>query len=268
MKQSSRRILTVLLALVFLFSMAMFLKQQLANTSGDSSYADALALATSGGSAPEITPEAPTEPVLTWVAAPVEEEDPHIQILEDIDLEALRATNPDVVGWILIPDTKINYPLMQGSDNDYYLNHTWEGKKNGVGSIFLEHLNLPDLTDFNTILYGHNMNNGSMFAGIRQYRNQKHWDTHPYVYIRSDQGVYRYEVFSTYLADVDSSTYDLQFTTPEAREAFLNHVQEQSVIPSDIQPELTDRILTLSTCSGRGYTTRWVLHARLKMIQI
>ena len=259
----------MLLALVFLFSITMYLQQQRDKAAGKSIYSDALALATSGNpkkQQPQAT-EAPlpvAEP--QWVAAVPEDGDPHIQTLEEMDLEALREVNPDVVGWILIPDTVVNYPLMQGTDNDYYLKNTWDGKRYAVGSIFLEHLNSPDLTDFNTIVYGHNMQNGSMFASLREYRNQEYWEKHPYVYIRSDQGVYRYEIFSSYLAKVESNTYGIRFTGEESRKAFLNNLLVYSDIDTGLEPAVTDRVLTLSTCSGRGTTTRWVVHARLKMV--
>ena len=273
-KKSTRMLLTALLALVFCISIVMFLRQQWINSAASSSYSDALELA-SAKKAAEPQPPAPSEAEevpevqeYQWVVAPVEEEDPHIQTLAELDLEALREVNPDVVGWILIPDTVINYPLMQGTDNEYYLKRTWEGKKNVVGSIFLEHLSNLDLTDFNTIVYGHNMNNGSMFASLRKYRKQEYWEKHPYVYIRSDQGVYRYEIFSSYLAKVDSNTYGLAFPSEESRFAFLNNALVDSVIQTGVKPETTDRVLTLSTCSGSGYSTRWVVHARLKMVQV
>ena len=270
MKKSVRSLLTILLVLVSLFSAARFLGQQRDNAIGNNTYTDALALATSEKKAnsTEITKETlspAAEP--QWVPAESDEEDPYIRTLEEIDLAALREVNPDVVGWILIPDTVINYPLMQGGDNNYYLKRTWDEKKNAVGSIFLEYLNNPDLTDFNTIVYGHNMKNGSMFASIREYRNREYWEKHPYVYILSDQGVYRYEIFSSYLAKVDSNTYALGFSGEESKAAFLNNAILDSVIQTDVEPEVTDRILTLSTCSGRGHTTRWVVHARLKMVQ-
>lgn len=272
MKKPIRILLTALLMLVFLFSITMFLKQQQEQAVAGDVYDNALALATAAK--PETPPSTTTpateasipEAAPQWVVASPEEEDPHIQTLADMDLEALRTVNPDVVGWILIPDTVINYPLMQGTDNDYYLKWTWDQKKNAAGSIFLEHLNSPDLTDFNTIVYGHNMNNGSMFAGIRKYRNQAYWEEHPYVYIRSDQGVYRYEIFSSYLAKVESNTYGLQFSSEASRRQFLDHAIADSVIDTGVQPEPTDRVLTLSTCSGSGYSTRWVVHARLKMM--
>jgi sortase B len=144
MKKSVRSLLTILLVLVSLFSAARFLGQQRDNAIGNNTYTDALALATSEKKAnsTEISKETlspAAEP--QWVPAEPDEEDPHIRTLEEIDLAALREVNPDVVGWILIPDTVINYPLMQGADNNYYLKRTWDEKKNAVGSIFLEYLN-------------------------------------------------------------------------------------------------------------------------------
>jgi len=264
----TRKILTALLVVVFLFSMFLFLRQQMDNAAGSSTYDSALQMATSGKKS-EVTavPETAPEAERIWIPAPIEEEDPHLRTLEDIDLDALREVNPDVVGWILIPDTQVNYPLMQGTDNDYYLKNTWDGKRYAVGSIFLEHLCSPDFTDFNTIVYGHNMNNGSMFAGLREYRNTQYWEQHPYVYILSDEGIYRYEIFSSYKARTDSSAYGLSFNQAKTRVNFLTEAIEQSNIQTGLVPDLTDRILTLSTCSGAGYSTRWVVHARLKMIQ-
>ena len=270
MKKSIRTIATVLLVLIFLFSTARFLGLQRDNAAGREVYSDALALASSGKTEtamPQIT-EAKMHPAqLQWVVAQPEEEDPYIRQLEELNLDALREINPQVVGWILIPDTEISYPLMQGADNDYYLKRTWDQQRNDVGSIFLEQYSSPDLTDFNTIVYGHNMKDGSMFAGLQSYRDQSHWEAHPFVYIRSDYGVYRYEIYSSYLAAVDSATYGLAFPGEDARNHFLEHTTQSSVIRTGVQPELTDRILTLSTCSGKGYTTRWVVHARLKMVQ-
>ena len=255
--------------LVFLFSITMFLWQKQQKAAANDIYGKAFELATAAK--PEVLSPVPAteDPIPDaepqWVAAPLEG-DPHIQTLADMDLDALRQVNPQVIGWILIPDTAVNYPLMQGDDNEYYLKLTWDYKKNASGSIFLEHLNSPDLTDFNTIVYGHNMNDGSMFAGLRKYRDQAYLEEHPYVYIRSDQGVYRYEIFSSYLAKVESNTYGLGFSSEASRNQFLRQTIADSVIDTGIQPAPTDRILTLSTCSGSGYSTRWVVHARLKMI--
>ena len=274
MSKSIRILLTALLILVFLFSSTRLWEQQRDKNAGSSAYTEALALATSGKSPAASGTDSPVpvypspETETLWVPAAPEEEDPHITFLETLDLEALRQVNPQVVGWILIPDTRINYPLLQGSDNDYYLKRTWDQRQNAVGSIFLEHLSSPDLSDFNTIVYGHNMRDGSMFAGLRKYRDQSYFEEHPYVYIRSDQGVYRYEIFASCLAGINSDAYSLGFPGEEARSRFLDNVLADSFLSTGIRPEITDRILTLSTCSGAGYTTRWVVQARLKMVPV
>lgn len=90
--------------------------------------------------------------------------------LMDIDLEALRSVNEDVVGWIEIPGTELSSPLMQGTDNQYYLSHNWKGEKSGGGSVFLESVNSQDLTDFHTIAYAHRMRNDTMFGTLKYYK--------------------------------------------------------------------------------------------------
>lgn len=262
--------LRILFLIVFLISTALLLRQVLDNAGGSSSYDDALSIATSGGSkktASEKAEAAVTEEEKPeWVPAEITG-DEHLDALADIDLEALREVNPDVIGWIRIPDSNVDYPLLQGTDNDYYLKHTWDGKENSVGSIFLEHRNSPELTDFNTIVYGHNMNDGSMFANIKRYNTEWYWERHPYVYVLTDAGAYRYEVFSSYEATTDSQTYGLSFNQGKTRASFLEHAIQKSAAYTGVRPEMTDRILTLSTCSGMGPKNRWVLHARLKMVK-
>lgn len=271
MKKALRILLTCILMAVFLFSSTKAFLRLKDKASGSSAYDQALQIALSGAagtSAKEQTREMEAEKRMQWIPAPLEDEDVHVQTLEGLNLDALQEVNPDVLGWILIPDTLVNYPIVQSRDNHFYLNRTWDGKSNSVGSIFLECNNAPDFADFNTIVYGHNMNDGSMFAQIRKYRNQAYWEEHPFVYIRTDAGVFRYEVFSAYQTPVDSNTYRLSFSSEEDRDAFLTEALENSRIDAGVVPEATDRILTMSTCSGGGYSTRWVVHARLSMIPV
>lgn len=276
MKQRTRTLLTVLLVAVFAGSSAMLLRQHIGNRQAEEAYSQAQQLASrqQEPTDPTQTIPAETEPQVTqppemiWVPAEVEEEDPHMTELAQLDLSALREVNEDVLGWIRIPGTKVDYPFLQGEDNEYYLKTTWDFKKWDSGSIFLECENSPDMTDFNTIVYGHNMNNGSMFASIRQYANQNYFEKHPYIYLLTDEGVWRYEIFSSYRASVESPAYGLSFRQRETRENFVAAALENSVIETGIVPELTDRILTLSTCSGAGYSTRWVVHGRLAMVEV
>ena len=278
MNTGIRQVLALILAAICLVSTGKVLMLWFDRSEGDDSYASAVAIAQSATLATTVpaetepvteATEAPTEsPEPVWIPAPVEEEDPNFATLSSIDLHALREVNPDVVGWIFLPNSMINYPLMQGDDNQFYLEHTWEGNENPYGSIFLETRNNPDLTDFNTIIYGHNMLNGSMFAGLSNYAYQWHWEWNRYVYIVTDSGILRYEIFSSYFADVDSATYGLSFHQPETREAYIVHAMESSQIDTGITPEITDRIITLSTCTGLGYESRRVVHAYLKMIPV
>jgi sortase B len=157
---------------------------------------------------------------------------------------------------------------MQGEDNDFDLNHTWDKQPNSVGSIFLEHLCSSDLTDYNTIVYGHNMKNNSMFGDLEDYAVKDYWKTHPYVYVATDAGVFRYEVFAFYQAAVESLTYSLNPQREDTKEDFLNLALENSQINTGIVPALTDRILTLSTCSGANYANRYVVQARLVMVEV
>ena len=273
MKKTLKKILKALMLAVFVFSVIMLLRQWKDNTAGDAVYADAMAIAHSTTAVQTTVPrqeesvQQPETPETAWVVAPVEN-DPVMDEMAQINLAALREANLDVVGWIRIPDTKIDYPLMQGEDNDFYLKHTWDKQPNSVGSIFLEHLNSSDLTDYNTIVYGHNMKNGLMFGDLPDFSIQKHWQTHPYVYLLTDAGVYRYEIFAFYLAEVDSLTYSMNPAQDITKTDFLNLAMEKNRIQTGIEPALTDRILTLSTCSGGSYANRYVVQARLPMVEV
>lgn len=274
MKKGIRALLSAGLLAACLISGTLLVRNMAGYRSGQSAYEDARAIAAAPAAVreteqpPQTEGTMPPEPRTRWVPAPIEEEDPNIQALEALDLSALQQVNGDVLGWIRIPDTKVDYPLLQGEDNQFYLHSNWKKETEYVGSIFLECQNSPDLTDFNTIIYGHNMNNGSMFGSLRNYQYGDNWQKYPYVYILTGEGVLRYEVFSTYTAAVDSDTYGLSFRQEQTREAFIEMALEQSGIDTGIVPEPTDRILTLSTCSGAGYSTRRVVHARLKMAEV
>ena len=262
-----RNILRLILLAVFLVSTGLLLLQLRDNAGGEESYNTALAIATAD-TKKESAPPAETEAAVTeeWVPEEITG-DEHLEAMEEIDIAALQAVNPHVIGWIRVPDSNIDYPIVQGQDNDFYLKHTWDGTLNSVGSIFMEHRNTPDFTDYNTILYGHNMNDGSMFANVRRYNTEWYWERHPYVYIATEAGVFRYEVFSSYESSIEGKAYGLSFQQQKTKAEFLNNAIVKTAADRGIRPEMTDRILTLSTCSGLGQSNRWVLHARLKMVK-
>lgn len=105
-----------------------------------------------------------------------------------------------------------------------------------------------------------------MFASLRSYSQQSYWEAHPHIYLLVDSGVFRFDIFSAYRAELDSAAYGQSFHQRETREKLLQDAAEQSVIQTEITPGIRDRILPLSTCSGMGHETRWVVQARLKMV--
>lgn len=217
-------------------------------------------------SKPEENTEAAKEEFVAvsyWKEVPVED-DPYMETLKETNLEALREVNEDVLGWIMIPDTPLDYPLVQGEDNEYYLERDWKGEKNVAGSIFLEQINDKDFKHFNTVIYGHRMKNGSMFGSLRHYSQKSYWEQHPYIYIYDDAGAHRYEIFAAYEATLEGCTYQVELADDESKQLFLNNCVGYSDIDTGVVPAIEDRIITLSTCTGKGYESRWVVQARRK----
>lgn len=188
------------------------------------------------------------------------EPDPNLALLAQLDLESLRAENPDVVGWVCIPDTELSYPVVQGKNNSFYLNHTWQRAKNPGGSIFMEHTANPDFTDYHTLVYGHRMRNDSMFGTLKYYKDLDFWREHPCIYVVTTDSVYRYDIFSAQEAGIKEIVYRLDIEEKQLEEEFLQYCIEGSEIDTGVTPTADQHVLTLSTCTGRGHATRWVIH--------
>ncbi len=210
-------------------------------------------------SAPEETRQAPqsTSPV----QAPLAEE---AQFLLELELGELQQVNADVLGWIHLPGTQVSYPLLRSEDNAEYLKKSWDGSYSRAGSIFLECQNSPDLKDFNTIIYGHHMGNGSCFADLVKFRQEEYALEHTHIYIVLPGELRRYRIFAAYEAGLESDTYRMHFTTTQRRQKAISYYLEQSVWEAPVQPITSSPIVTLSTCTGTGtYDTRWVVQGVL-----
>ena len=218
---------------------------------------------------PDVQDDLPVQPVPLapepTQSTPAQElPDETVRALLELDLAALRQINPDVLGWIHIPDSPVDYPLLQVRDNDEYLRRAWDGTPNQAGCIFLECRNSTDFSDFNTLIYGHYMRNGKMFGSLHSYRDRAYRDAHPEIYLVTDRGVLRYEVFAAYEADLVSDTYRLVFEDGQRKQTALEYYCAASVVDGGMVPTVEDRVLTLSTCMGNGtYDTRWVVQAVL-----
>lgn len=260
MKVKWKRIVTVVLVAALAVGLGLFGYRQFEYHRGAASYAEAEQVA----AVPEVQQETQkTEPAVETPEEPALI-DAYAESLAEIDFAALREINDEIIGWISIPDTQINYPIVQAADNDYYLDHTWKGEYNGVGSIFMEQHCTPDFSDFNTIIYGHNMRNGSMFGELSHYSDPEFLKAHPYVYIATETGVSRYDVFAAHEVGVRTITYGLSIEDEALRQEYIDFALSGSEVDTGVQPTTADRMLVLSTCTGRGYSTRWVVQAALK----
>jgi len=263
MKKTLRLIINILLVAVLLFGLA---KLAISIYDGRRSRADydmALQLAAGNTAEEEASSqpegESPEAEEKAGSLSPEIPDDPLIQELLSIDLDALKEENEDVIGWIHIPDTEINYPLLHWTDNEFYLTHTWTQASNPSGAIFMDCQNDPDFSGFNTIIYGHNMNNGQMFAPLHQYRRPDYRESHPYVYIVNEDGVLRYDVFASQLVKTDSIIYGLGIESDQSKEIFIRFATDYAIYETEIKPSVDDRILTLSTCTGGSHARRCVV---------
>ena len=181
----------------------------------------------------------------------------------DIDFKELKKVNSDVIGWIEVEAIpSISYPLVQADDNNYYLTRTIYKKNNSAGSIFVDYTNDSTFSDCNTIIYGHNMKNGSMFGLLSNLYEDEKYKESPYIWICTPNGKYRYEIFSMQYAHVNSSTYTFNQTHGDDFLQYL--IKMASVSEVDFKtPYLSgdDNIITLSTCTS-DKSTRFVVQAR------
>lgn len=165
-------------------------------------------------------------------------------------LEGLKEINPDVIGWIEIPDTNIDYPVMQGDDNQYYMDHTIYGTDNVAGSIFMEVQNQDDFSDLVTFLYGHRMRDGSMFGNLKFYESEEYWKSHPEIYVSTCREELIYDIFSVHRAALGDATYTLFFEAGEGYEKYLQDEKEKSWYDTGIEVGRDDQILVLVTCTA------------------
>lgn len=265
MSRRLRMILNTALLLVALICAGVLLRQRLQWRDSSKATEKAVEIAHARSAPPAEQEDAPAAPDPDPATGSVST-DPVVNELSCLDLAALQAVNPDVVGWITVPGADISHPILQGPDNDYYLHHTWEKKWNGGGSIFLDWRSSRDFEGSHTIIYGHRMQNGTMFGPLHRYAEQDFWAEHPYVYIADGQCVRRYQIFAAWEPSVTSAVYAQDLDSEEARQEMIAQCLRGSGIDTGVVPGLEDKLLTLSTCTSSGHETRWVVQARLEEI--
>lgn len=180
-----------------------------------------------------------------------------------VNWKELKKMNPDIVGWIYGEDTKINYPVVQGKDNTFYLTHMADRSKNSSGSIFMDCRNTEWSEFSNEILYGHHMKNGSMFAELQKYKSQEYYEAHSCFYYLTETGNYRLEILRAGILTGDSELYHLAFESQEEREAYVKRWDGKSKIVPVFSEKNDTPLMTLSTCSYETKNARFVVQGQL-----
>lgn len=184
---------------------------------------------------------------------------PYLQV----DFDGLKSENPDVIAWIQIPALDISYPVVQGQDNSYYLHHMFNGESNKNGSIFVDYHNNADFTDKNTIVYGHNMKDKSMFGTLDRYQDVALYQQYPYFYIYVPGYVLEYQIISCYSGKIESVGYTYGFPETEDFQSFLDKILSYAGYSTGTEVTMEDTIVTLSTCVNTSRDYRYLVHGKL-----
>ena len=177
----------------------------------------------------------------------------------NIDFVSLQAENADICAWIVIPDTVVNYPVLYSHDNKDYLRTTYTGEKNICGSIFMDCENISDFSSANTILYGHNMHNGTMFRVLNDYSNEDYYKEHPYVWICTPTKQTKYNIIATYRTTAAGDTYNKDFIIGSSQyKEWLSSLVEKSYYKCADYDEQKPTI-TLSTCVYHNSDKRMIV---------
>lgn len=171
----------------------------------------------------------------------------------------LTAAYPDAIGWLYIPDTNINYPLMQGEDNEFYLHHAYDGSQLSAGSVFLDYRCEPKFLNPINVVYAHNMKNGSMFAGLLKFKDSAYFDSHRYGWLATADKVYRIDFFSLAAADQHDSIYDGSQPISD----WIPRIESLSAACTAVSYDESDRFISLSTCSSEFANARTILTGKL-----
>lgn len=182
--------------------------------------------------------------------------------LLSVDFDTLQSVNPDIRAWLYMSGSSIHYPVLQAEDNSTYLYRLADGSSNAHGSLFIDCRNAGDFSDWNTLIYGHNMKDGSMFGGLKKYRKQAYYDAHPEMTLFTPEKTYRMEIFAAVTTDVSAAVYRVP-AAREERDELVQWAQRNSEIECDVSIGTEDRIVTLSTCTG-GDDDRFVVLAVLR----
>lgn len=216
-----------------------------------------------GQKKPASKPKPAPSPTPTPTATPTPTPTPE-PVNIPIDFVSLQAQNPDVYAWICIPDTNINYPILQHpEDNSFYLEHNMDGSAGYPGCIYTENYNTKTFEDPNTILYGHNMRNGTMFKHLHKFKELEFFNNHRTMYIYTPTQILEYRIFAAYVTDNRHLLFAYDFSNPNVYTEYLREIMlKKGNIDTTINLNSANKIISMQTCTGND-ETRYLVQAVL-----
>lgn len=181
-----------------------------------------------------------------------------------LNFNSLYSANPNIFAWINIPGTKVDYPILQHpTDTAYYLNHNIDGSEGYPGCLYTEYYNSTEMTSFNTVIYGHNMKDGSMFHTLHSYEKEDFLNDNPYVYIFTPKGTIVYKIFAATQYSDKHILYEYDFEKKEDRQKFIDTVKgwDNAVVDEEADVTADSKLITLSTCVSPSSSKRYIVVA-------
>lgn len=264
MNRTAKKVIMIVAAAVFVFSSAMFFKEyrQAKSAAEFSASISEMAVTFTAKDQNHETTEKDIPDKSTTKNPEVFSDDKEKKAEESpirVDFDLLYEQNRDVVAWLYCPDTPINYPVVQASDNDYYLHRLLDGRYNTAGSLFADCRNSADFSDWNTVIYGHNMKNNSMFGTLTDYKKQSYFEDHPVMYLLTPKQSYKVNVLAGFVTQANSEIYHTFNPNQEEKEALIESWLNMSDFDSKADIATEYNLVSFSTCSDGNSNERYVI---------
>ena len=181
----------------------------------------------------------------------------------EIDFDALRKINPDIVGWLYYESTNINYPIVQGKDNDYYLHISFDGTWTLGGTLFADAITEEPFNQFNTIVYGHHMQDHTMFGDIKELRDTEYCKAHPQFELITPEGKYHLRICAFLNQPADSAIYTTNFHDEEGKQGYIDLIKSLATYITTEEMTTEDRLVILSTCAYEYQDARYMVVGKM-----
>lgn len=208
------------------------------------------------------------KPIRIFKPDPNRTEFPINDDIPQMDFESLYKINDEIVAWIRIDNTEINYPVARAEDNEFYLQHLYNKKYNVTGSIFIDYRTNKDFSSDNTILYGHNLRNNTMFGSLKKYKKVSYFEAHKYVWLITPKATYQYEIYAAYEFDSAKERHIINFNSEDSFQDYLDRIKARSILSSNLEVSTKDHLLTLSTCTEDPTSERFTVVAKRVMTYV